>query len=46
VAEHCGSSGAPIREVYLVGPPTTSDPTEFRTEVCWPITDPNPEDPT
>lgn len=36
VAEHCGSSGAPIREVYVIGPDRTDDPHQLRTDVCWP----------
>ena len=27
----------PIREIYLVSPPETTDEARFRTEVCWPI---------
>lgn len=36
-AEHCEVVRSPIRELYVVGPGDTGDPTEFRTEVCWPI---------
>lgn len=36
VNEHCGSSGLPIREVYVIGPDRTDDPDQLRTEVCWP----------
>ncbi len=38
VAEHDVAESEPIREVYLVGPNHTDDPSAFRTEVCWPIT--------
>jgi len=27
----------PIREVYLVSPAETTDESQYRTEVCWPI---------
>lgn len=37
VAEHCGSSGRPIRELYVIGPERTDDPDQYRTEICWPI---------
>lgn len=30
----------PIREIYLVSPPDTTDEAHYRTEVCWPITHP------
>jgi DNA-binding transcriptional MerR regulator len=30
------SAGAP-REVYLVGPDTTTDPRDWRTQIAWPI---------
>lgn len=36
VNEHCGSSGAAIREVYVIGPDRTDDPDHYRTDVCWP----------
>jgi DNA-binding transcriptional MerR regulator len=40
VAEHdTVAPGRPIRERYLVGPDITSDPTQYRTEVCWPLTE-------
>ncbi|WP_043646829.1 MerR family transcriptional regulator [Nocardia thailandica] len=39
VAEHdTVLADEPVRERYLVGPDRTPDPTEYRTEVCWPIT--------
>ncbi|MBF6173330.1 MerR family transcriptional regulator [Nocardia blacklockiae] len=37
VAEHDTALAEPIREVYVAGPPDVADPTEFRTEVCWPV---------
>ncbi|MFI9505692.1 MerR family transcriptional regulator [Nocardia sp. NPDC052566] len=37
VAEHDTSLREPIREVYLVSPGETDDPTGYITEVCWPI---------
>ena len=37
VAEHGVADPRPIREIYLVSPPDTTDPAEFRTEVCWPL---------
>ncbi|MBL7495597.1 MerR family transcriptional regulator [Frankia sp. CNm7] len=37
VAEHDTAVDGPIREVYLVGPDHTDDPSQFRTEICWPI---------
>jgi DNA-binding transcriptional MerR regulator len=37
VAECCEVAPGPIRELYVVGPGDTADPTEFRTEICWPI---------
>jgi DNA-binding transcriptional MerR regulator len=37
VAEHGSAGTGPIREIYLVSPPDTTDPAAFRTEVCWPI---------
>ncbi|AYF77198.1 MerR family transcriptional regulator [Nocardia yunnanensis] len=36
VAEHDSALTEPIRENYLVGP-GDADPTDYRTEVCWPI---------
>ncbi|MEV6215710.1 MerR family transcriptional regulator [Nocardia sp. NPDC051833] len=29
----------PVRERYLVGPDITDNPADYRTEVCWPITE-------
>ncbi|MEV0683771.1 MerR family transcriptional regulator [Nocardia sp. NPDC050378] len=40
VAEHDEAlADEPIRERYLVGPQHTDNPAEYRTEVCWPITE-------
>ncbi|MFC4124205.1 MerR family transcriptional regulator [Nocardia rhizosphaerae] len=40
VAEHAAAlPDEPIRERYLVGPQHTDNPAEYRTEVCWPITE-------
>lgn len=38
VAGHDTALPDPIVELYLVGPDDTTDPDEFRTEICWPIT--------
>ncbi|MEV6274526.1 MerR family transcriptional regulator [Nocardia sp. NPDC051832] len=37
VAEHDEALTEPVRELYLVAPKDTADPTAYRTEVCWPI---------
>ncbi|ADB34277.1 transcriptional regulator, MerR family [Kribbella flavida DSM 17836] len=37
VAQYNEIAPGPIRELYVVGPGDTTDPTQFRTEVCWPI---------
>ncbi|RJO77982.1 MerR family transcriptional regulator [Nocardia panacis] len=37
VAEHGGALAEPVRENYLVGPGDHDDPSQYRTEVCWPI---------
>src|SRR5262249_18850853 len=37
VAENAEPSGERIREWYRVGPADVADPSEYRTEVCWPI---------
>jgi DNA-binding transcriptional MerR regulator/effector-binding domain-containing protein len=37
VAEYCEVAPGPIRELYVVGPGDVADPTQFRTEICWPI---------
>lgn len=38
VAAHETAAIGPIREIYLVSPPDTTDEASYRTEVCWPIT--------
>ena len=38
VATHETAAPGPIREIYLVSPPETTDQARYRTEVCWPIT--------
>ena len=38
VAAHETAAPGPIREIYLVSPPDTTDEASYRTEVCWPIT--------
>ena len=38
VATHETAAPGPIREIYLVSPPDTTDEARYRTEVCWPIT--------
>ena len=40
VAAHETAAPGPIREIYLVSPPDTTDEASYRTEVCWPITRP------
>jgi DNA-binding transcriptional MerR regulator/effector-binding domain-containing protein len=37
VADHDVGLAEPIRELYLVGPDHTDDPSGFQTEICWPI---------
>lgn len=37
VTRHALAVEGPLREYYLVGPPETSDETEWRTEIGWPI---------
>jgi len=37
VAEHDTVAPGPIREIYLAGPGDVADPSNYRTEVCWPI---------
>ena len=37
VAEHARVIPAPIREIYLISPQHTDDPTAQRTQVCWPV---------
>ena len=40
VAEHARVVEGPIREHYLVTADDTADPTQYRTEVCWPVARP------
>ena len=37
VAEHDQAGPGPIRDIYLLSPPETTDPADFRTKVCWPL---------
>ena len=37
VTQHALAIDGPIREYYLVGPHETSDESEWRTEIGWPI---------
>jgi effector-binding domain-containing protein len=37
VADHDIALSEPIRELYLVGPDHTDDPSGYQTEICWPI---------
>ena len=37
VAEHETAAPGPIREIYLVSPPETTDEASLRTQVCWPL---------
>jgi effector-binding domain-containing protein len=37
VAEYETAAPGPIREIYLVSPPETTDQASFRTQVCWPL---------
>ncbi|MEV0298817.1 MerR family transcriptional regulator [Nocardia sp. NPDC050710] len=37
VAEHDTALPEPVREVYLVSPQDTADPSGYITEICWPI---------
>ncbi|MFC6011899.1 MerR family transcriptional regulator [Nocardia lasii] len=40
VAEHATAlPDEPVRERYLIGPDRIDNPAEYRTEVCWPITE-------
>ncbi len=47
VTQHALAVDGPIREYYLVGRHDTPDPTQWRTQICWPIfhTGPEPDDP-
>jgi len=49
VTEHGRTVTGPLQELYLLGPDTTDDPSMWRTEVGWPVSDAslstnNPED--
>jgi effector-binding domain-containing protein len=35
--EHGHGPAGPRREVYLVGPADTADPSEYRTAIVWPV---------
>ncbi|HWI01011.1 MAG TPA: MerR family transcriptional regulator [Propionibacteriaceae bacterium] len=37
VAAHETAAPGPIREIYLVSPPETTDEASLRTQVCWPL---------
>ena len=37
VATYETAAPGPIREIYLVSPPETTDEASFRTQVCWPL---------
>jgi DNA-binding transcriptional MerR regulator len=37
VARHAEHGGERVREWYVIGPPDTDDPAEYRTEISWPI---------
>jgi effector-binding domain-containing protein len=37
IEQHGHETAGPPREVYIVGPGMTSDESEYRTEVAWPI---------
>ena len=37
VAAYETGAPGPIREIYLVSPPETTDEASFRTQVCWPV---------
>jgi DNA-binding transcriptional MerR regulator len=42
VAERALGVEGPIRENYLVTEADTADPSQLRTEVCWPVSDQSP----
>lgn len=42
VAIHGQPTDLPVRELYLVGPLDTDDPSNYRTEICWPVRTPSP----
>jgi DNA-binding transcriptional MerR regulator/effector-binding domain-containing protein len=37
VTEHDVGLADPIVEIYLVGPDHANDPSQYQTEICWPI---------
>jgi effector-binding domain-containing protein len=37
IQEHGHETAGPPQEMYLAGPPQVTDPTDYRTEVAWPI---------
>jgi DNA-binding transcriptional MerR regulator len=37
VARHAEHAGERVREWYVIGPIDTDEPTEFRTEISWPL---------
>jgi effector-binding domain-containing protein len=37
VAAYETAAPGPIREIYLVSPPDTTDEASLRTQVCWPL---------
>jgi DNA-binding transcriptional MerR regulator/effector-binding domain-containing protein len=37
VAAYQTSVPGPIREIYLISPPETTNEADFRTQVCWPV---------
>jgi DNA-binding transcriptional MerR regulator len=37
VAHHARPTGAPVREIYAVGPTETDEPADYRTDICWPV---------
>ncbi|HEY3095630.1 MAG TPA: MerR family transcriptional regulator [Acidimicrobiia bacterium] len=41
VATHGQPTDLPVRELYLVGPIDTDDPSNYRTEICWPVQPPS-----
>jgi DNA-binding transcriptional MerR regulator len=41
VATHGQPTDLPVRELYLVGPIDTDDPSSYLTEICWPIRTPS-----
>ncbi|MFI6367344.1 MerR family transcriptional regulator [Nocardia sp. NPDC050630] len=43
VAEYDTSLAEPIRELYVLGPGEIEDPNAYRTEVCWPIEQGEPQ---